>query len=102
MRHTNTTFELRLAILLKNQSKSRRILFELRNCESMRNSVASPSRFGRADSVVSYGAADDPYSSSSSTADQAGEDSLSLFLQLKGQMLYFASWKCIAFLGAPK
>lgn len=100
MRHTNTTFELRLAILLKNQSKSRRILFELRSGD-LQNSISSFSRFGRADSVVSYGGVDDPYSSSSS-ADPTGEDNLSLFLQLKGQMLYFASWKCIAFLGAPK
>lgn len=29
-------------------------------------------------------------------------DSSSTFLKLKGQMIYFDSWKCIAFLGAPK
>ena len=61
----------------------------------------SPSHFGRYDSMISYGAdtvvapEDDPYSDTSET-------DLSLFLQLKGQMIFFANWRCIAFLGAPK
>ena len=55
---------------------------------------------GRTDSIASYSelTEDDPFSTNSDNIDESS----TLFLQLKGQMIYLADWKCVAFLGAPK
>lgn len=99
MRHTNTTFELRLEILLKTNNKSNQILtrFAVRNQNSAGN-VSSGNR--RVSPPSDTNAWEDCVSNAKDLDDSPKEDT-SHFLQLKGQMLYLDNWKSIAFLGAP-
>ena len=63
------------------------------------------------DTITSYSEKLDSYkediysyfgNDSNNSDSNSGGDDHSLFLQLKGQMIYFTNWKSIAFLGAPK
>lgn len=100
LRHTNTTFELRLEILLKTNNKSNQLLtrFAVRNANSAGSTSSSGSRRGTPPPGTK------PWEdcvASTKDLDESPKEDTSHFLQLKGQMLYFDHWKSIAFLGAP-
>ncbi|KAH9423586.1 hypothetical protein DERP_005166 [Dermatophagoides pteronyssinus] len=105
LRHTNTTFELKLDILLKSGNNSSRIIRELRN--NSRSNLADYEMMNRSDVEIArevkyreeYGQLPN-HVTVLNDSSPVGDNNQS-FLKLKGQMIYFDCWKCISFLGAP-
>ncbi|KAH7645484.1 soluble guanylate cyclase 88e-like [Dermatophagoides farinae] len=104
LRHTNTTFELKLDILLKSGNNSSRIIRELRNIS--RSNLADYEMMNRSDVEIArevryqeeYGNLPHHVTVINDSSPIGDNPS---FLKLKGQMIYFDCWKCISFLGAP-
>ena len=117
------TFELKLALLLKRQQNNHsKLLKELRSRSDRvdrsvvrsienRNSLDSNGNgsangpmngYGNGGTNYSFDADRQVYNGSPDHDEHDDDEQQTFNLQLKGQMMYFPTWKCIAFLGAPK